>query len=123
MNSFNAVGFIRPYDKIVRELITDCGIAAPINLEKLDIASLQPRSYKAIWDTGATTTLITERVAVECGLEPTGIVEIYTVGSEEAQTVDVFLTSIFLPNNVVLPELHVISAAIANGADILIGNY
>lgn len=115
-----AVGFIKSYDKVERELLTDCGIATPFDLEGLDAASLQPRFYKAIWDTGATSTSVTERVAAECGLKPTGITKLYTVGSEEAQTVDTSLASIFLPNNVVLPKQRVLTATIED-ADILIG--
>ena len=38
---------------------------------------------KAIWDTGATGTVITERVVKQCGLEPVGIIGVRTVGKKK----------------------------------------
>jgi len=40
--------------------------------------SKQPsfKTFKAIWDTGATASVITEKVVDQCGLKPTGMTRV-----------------------------------------------
>lgn len=104
---------------ISRTLITDVSISEafdphiqkpPVNLKK----------YKAIWDTGATGTCITTKVAQECGLIPTGQCQIGTAGNtiDDANT---YLISILLPHNFGIPSLTVMEVKEIGGADLLIG--
>jgi len=74
--------------------------------------------YNAIWDTGATKTAITNRVAVECGLKPTGMCKVRTA-SGESDTCTYFV-SLYLPNMVCIPQIRV-TEAVLFGADVLIG--
>ena len=74
--------------------------------------------YNAIWDTGATNTAITSRVATECGLRPTGMCKARTA-SGESDTYTYFV-SLYLPNMVCIPQIRV-SQAILVDADVLIG--
>ena len=74
--------------------------------------------YNAIWDTGATNTAITSKVATECGLLPTGMCRVRTA-SGETDTCTYFV-SLYLPNKVCIPQIRV-SQATLFGADILIG--
>ena len=74
--------------------------------------------YNAIWDTGATGTAITNRVATECGLVPTGMRKVKTA-SGEVDTCTYFI-SLYLPNMVCIPQIRVTEAVLPD-ADVLIG--
>ncbi len=74
--------------------------------------------YKAIWDTGATKTAITSRVATECGLKPTGMCKVRTA-SGETDTCTYFV-SLYLPNKVCITQIQVTQAVLSD-ADVLIG--
>ena len=77
------------------------------------------KSFLAVWDTGATATVITNRVVAECGLKETGMTEVHGVhGSETKPT---YLVNIFLPNRVRMVDLKVAEAPLAGDADVLIG--
>jgi len=77
------------------------------------------REYTAIWDTGATSSVITQKIASDCGLKPIGIAKVQTAKGET--TAPVYLASIFLPNKVVIPQLRMIEGIIAGDAEVLIG--
>lgn len=78
------------------------------------------REYKAIWDTGATGTVVTERVVSDCGLIP--ITETNVVGVHGSRISPVYLIDLHLPNNVLVEELQVTQAMSLSGpADVLIG--
>jgi len=77
------------------------------------------KKFVAVWDTGATNCVITQRVADECGLKPTGMVIMHTVNGDALTPT--YLASIFLPNKVVIPELRVTRGIIAGDAEVLIG--
>jgi uncharacterized protein YchJ len=76
------------------------------------------KEYKAIWDTGATKTAISNKVAQECGLKPTGMCKVRTAAGEaDACT---YFVSVYLPNKVCFPQVRVTEAKIFD-ADVLIG--
>ena len=61
--------------------------------------------FIAIWDTGATRSVISQNVVAACGLVPIGATRVQGVfGSKLAP---VFLVNIGLPNRVAIPELPV----------------
>ena len=72
----------------------------------------------ALWDTGATNSVITQRVVNTCGLKPTG-----TARVDHAQgTIDnvpTFLVDIELPNSVLVEDLTVTLGVLQ--VDVLIG--
>ena len=75
-------------------------------------------SFQAIWDTGATNSVITQAVVDKCMLAPTGITRAYGVqGGHDTET---YLVNIYLPNKVVFPAVRVTKGAFP-GADVLIG--
>ena len=76
------------------------------------------KEYNAIWDTGATNTVISPKIAQECGLKPISVVQVHTANGERLS--QVYLVSIFLPNHVVFPQVRVTEGTIS-GADALIG--
>lgn len=74
--------------------------------------------FDAIWDTGATGSVITQKVIDACGLAPTGIMEVH--GVHDSQFSETFLVNIGLPNSVAFSELRVTKGNLT-GADVLIG--
>jgi predicted aspartyl protease len=76
------------------------------------------KKFTAIWDTGATGTVISQKVINACGLKPIGIAEVNT--ANEKRLSSVYLASIFLPNHVSFAQLRVTEGTISGG-DVLIG--
>lgn len=74
--------------------------------------------FEAIWDTGATNSVITQAVIDACGLIPTGMARVHVVtGPSESET---YLVNIALPNKVMFHSVRV-TKGILPDADILIG--
>lgn len=74
---------------------------------------------KAIWDTGATASVITQRVADKLGLKPTGIVEVHTAAGKTLA--DVHYVNIWLPNHVGFKFVRVSTGELGDNHDLLIG--
>ena len=78
-----------------------------------------PKEFLAVWDTGATNSVITENVIVQCQLQPTGITEVHTAqGSHRTET---YLVGIFLPNFVGFSSVRVSKGTLPSAHDVLIG--
>ena len=78
------------------------------------------RQYKAIWDTGATGTSVTKRVATECSLTP--ISQAAVTGVHDTQLSNVYLIDVRLPNRVVVSEVRAVETPLLAGeAEVLIG--
>ena len=74
----------------------------------------------ALWDTGATNSCISDEVAKQLCLIPTGKEEIRTPSGCSIR--NAYLVDVCLPNNVVIDNLKVIDSAIgAQGIGMLIG--
>jgi hypothetical protein len=81
------------------------------------------KEYRAIWDTGATGTVITPNVVTSLGLQPS--VKIIVQGVDQAGTpaqhlCNTYLVNIYLPNNVVMVGVRASENSLA-GCDVLIG--
>lgn len=107
---------------IVRELLNEIHIS-----EAYDPATGQPepvkRPYNAIWDTGATGTVISQKIVQELNLQPSGREDVHTVGAgaqSDVHEANTYLVNILLPNNVRIIGVRVAEAGIA-GADVLLG--
>lgn len=82
------------------------------------IAKPPLNEFEAIWDTGATNSVITQAVANDCGLTPTGIAKVHGVhGEGQAET---YLVNIALPNGVEFIGIRVTKGDLG-GAGILLG--
>jgi len=111
------VAFTTSYKGISHELVNKVLVA-----EAFDPKSPQKpetrKEFNAIWDTGATKSVITQTVVDQCGLKSTGIAQVHTAsGTDKVET---YLVSIFLPNKVVIPGVVVTKGKIV-GKDVLIG--
>lgn len=103
----------------MRALITDCAIC-----QSLVLPDGSPNrnfvTFKGIWDTGATSSVITQRVVDGCGLKPTGITTVHNAHSTEL--VETFVVNLALPNKVAVPDITVAKGNLpGGGADVLIG--
>jgi hypothetical protein len=75
--------------------------------------------FNAIWDTGATASVITQAVVDKCGLKPTGMIQVHGVhGTDVAET---YAVNIGLPNLVRFKMLTVTKGKLVGGAEALIG--
>jgi predicted aspartyl protease len=81
-----------------------------------DIAAIE---FTAIWDTGATGSVITQKVIDDCALKPIGIAMVHTPMGEGMSPV--YLGSIFLPNKVIIPEIRMVRGIVTGDAEVLIG--
>jgi predicted aspartyl protease len=111
--------FTAEYDGVVRELATNCGVCKAYN------PALQPgqthppiSEYKALWDTGATGSVVSTQVVRTLGLESTGKTKVFHANGESV--VNTYSINILLPNQVVFSTLRV-TEGILNDTDVLIG--
>jgi len=74
--------------------------------------------YKAIWDTGATATCISQKVANDLSLQPTGRTQVS--GVHGANEVNTYFVNVYLPNKVGIVGVRVTEGKLA-GYDVLIG--
>jgi gag-polyprotein putative aspartyl protease len=103
-------------------------LQSPVQVsEAFDPQSNVPRpavqTYTAIWDTGATNTVITSKVVTELGLKPSGKVKVRGVGAAGApqeHDSNTYLINILLPNNVSIVGVRV-SENTVDGCDVLVG--
>lgn len=72
-----------------------------------------------IWDTGATSSVITKKIAKQCELIPISKTIVATAGGRVEQ--NVYFIDIVLPNNVLIQNVKVTEAEEIYGADALIG--
>lgn len=75
-------------------------------------------SVRAIWDTGATASVITSKVAKALSLVPVGMTEVHTAGG--VRTCNVYIVDLRLPNDVYIPNVQVTEAEMTTN-DVLIG--
>ncbi len=75
---------------------------------------------KAIWDTGATATVITDNVVKALGLIPTGMSHVNTANGVAIQ--NTYIIDIVLPNGLRVKDVTVTGAtALSGGCEVLIG--
>lgn len=88
------------------------------NVTKVNQPSIT--ELNAIWDTGASCTLISKEYAVKVGLIPTGKTTITGVNNSTLE--NTYQVNVYLPNKVCLGFLKIAEApALAGGAGMLIG--
>ena len=117
------LSFTIRYPGRTNTLLVEVGILPPIPKEKIDPASgkiqnIIPNSYNAIWDTGATNTVISQKVIDECNLKPIGKAIVHT--ATDVRECLTFLVSVFLPNKMFVRSLRVTQGSPGN-CDVLIG--
>lgn len=91
--------------------------------EAFDPSSPTPpqfKEYVGIWDTGATGSVITQKIVNELGLKPSGKTTVYHA---DGKTPDVptFLVNLGLPQKVLISGVKVSLGKLGKDVDVLIG--
>lgn len=75
---------------------------------------------KAIWDTGATASVVTDNVVKALGLAPTGMSHVNTANGLAIQST--YIVDVVLPNGLRIKDVTVTGAtALSGGCEVLIG--
>lgn len=112
------LAFTTQFSARVNALTNEAYIAKPFDRVKYQRPQ-NPVKFTALWDTGATSSVITERVVQACKLQPTGVARVYTAAG--ANLCPICLVSIGLPNNVWFDQVRVTVGQLSSDIDILIG--
>jgi predicted aspartyl protease len=114
----NSQSFTATAAGLRRELITPCEISAAFDPAADPKTHAQLFDFQAIWDTGATNSVISPKVVAACGLKPIGMTEVHTAnGTCKAEQYSV---NIYLPNKVAFQSVRVTNQPLI-GTPILIG--
>jgi len=105
--------FVKKYPALALDLNTD------IEVFPVSSISHQGTTVYAIWDTGASQTVITHRLMSQLNLIPIETKLVHGVNSK--QLVDVVAISIKLPNDFLIPDIRVFVCDIPSPIDLLIG--
>lgn len=114
--------FTSTYLKLSRVLINEVMISKATSTTMSKILKIEDynfKKYKAIWDTGATGSVITEKVVKELDLKPTGMVMVSTASDE--RLANTYIVNIWLPHKVVFGELKVTEGKLKGETEVLIG--
>lgn len=106
------LAFSVKYKGIARELVSESEIINPLNNQR--------KKYKAIWDTGATHTAITQKVLKELSLTIVDTTTIVGVNSK-TEDIQVALFNLLLPLNIEIKNVRGAVCIIGGDTDILIG--
>jgi len=97
--------FTTRYPGRVRVILTKVGVFLPLTEEEAKAQTPQINECMAIWDTGATHSGITKKVADNLGLRPTGIAEVRHANGKSLT--NTYLVNISLPNGVTVSQIRV----------------
>jgi predicted aspartyl protease len=104
--------FTTVFNGISRVLYNDVELESAINpAEKIRL--------KALWDTGATGSLIRPEIAAKLRLQSLGKILMSTPTGKDVPS-NVYSVNLYLPNQVVIPKISV-AEGIPNNCDMLIG--
>ena len=108
------------FDGIANVLSTEIKVAHPSLNVQFDYTKKFEPFIKAIWDTGATHSVIAQNVIEKLNLKPTTMTKI--IGVSGLEVVDCYLVDFRLPNNWIIQNVQVTGASKINGTfDVLIG--
>jgi hypothetical protein len=105
--------FAKQYPDLAGELNTD------VEVFPVSSTTNQGTTVYAIWDTGASQTVITHRLMSQLNLIPIETKVVHGINSK--QTVDVVAISIKLPNGLLVSDIRVFVCDIPSPIDMLIG--
>jgi len=98
----------------ISKAIDPSKIKGQITPEKIGV-----KRYLAVWDTGATNSVVSRKVINECGLQPIGVAKVNTCSGEDIT--NLFLINIILPNNVGISGVRATEGIMAGDSEVLIG--
>lgn len=104
---------------IARTLISEVGVSLPFSGNPTEQKNLEIKTYKGIWDTGATGSVITKKVAEEIGLSITGQKEVHTATKSEIK--NTYLVNIYIPEKIIFQGIEVTEGVLYGDIEMLIG--
>ncbi|MCD8297491.1 MAG: SEC-C domain-containing protein [Prevotella sp.] len=104
----------------VKAITSECLVSTAFN-PKAKVPFPKPRKYTALWDTGATGSVISSKVVAELGLKPICLTRVFTASSNVGVIVNVYQINIMLPNKVGMAYLRVTEGSLSKNTDVLIG--
>lgn len=110
------------HDGRANRIITDVGLTPPFDPRKLPDQKFpyDIKNTRALWDTGATNSVITSETAARLALVPVGTVDVVHYGGQKQS--NTHLVNLFLPNQVMVPGILVTeSDEIVNDFGVIIG--
>lgn len=115
----NSQSFTLAHAGRVNVLVCECVVAEAFDpSDAAAVAGAKYHTLRAIWDTGATNTCISQNAATQMGLIATGQVQVSTAGGVVRK--GTYLVNVGLPNRVGFPSVRVTECELT-GADLLIG--
>jgi hypothetical protein len=114
----NNKSFTVKYPGLCSVLKVECGVSEAFNPNGGG-AHPEAKKYMAIWDTGATGSVITNKVATELGLKPTGVANVSHANG--VATVNTYLVNILLPNGIGVIGVRVTEGILHGNTEMLIG--
>jgi hypothetical protein len=112
-------GFVVKSDRLLRILKTPCFVSESFDPAEGELACGRVE-FEALWDTGAGTSLITQRIVNECGLKPIRNSKLQSVSG--VQKTEVYLVNIYLPGDILFCKIPVVRGDFSHGRwDMIIG--
>ena len=113
----NPIAFTLRNENLTHELLTPCGVCAAKS-SSTPISPSDIMQFHALWDTGATASVISSEVAISLGLLP--ISQCMTYHAQGQSLVNVYLVNLVLPNQILVRDVRVTEGNL-NGFGVLIG--
>ena len=111
--------FTTQYPGRALAITTDAKISKAYDAIRMPGLSHPPyQQCKAVWDTGAMSTVITPELAAKLGLKSLGLVKMQHANGESV--VNTYMINILLPNKMEIQTLYVMEGAMTD-TDLLIG--
>ena len=110
---------VKAQDGRLRELVTQAHIFTARSIVRFFHVARQDKLVQAIWDTGATNTVISRNLVGQLGLIPTGVIT--AQDANNSYQTSTYLVDIALPNGILIPDVRVTEAANLGNYDLLIG--
>lgn len=121
INKKDYMAFTVGWNGRTNTLVSEVGVSLPFD-PKIHLGD-QPSvlNCNAIWDTGATASVVTKDIAGKLGLKPISKTEVHGVGGVKIE--NVYLVNVYLPNKVALPHVRVTECErlSGDGLGVLIG--
>ncbi len=111
----DSLAFQHSSQRLLRDLLSDCSVA---DFTLPDQAPEDFVPFRALWDSGATNSVITGQVVQQCNLVPSGKTFVYGVSGRHLA--DTYLITIQLQGVILFPSSRVTRGDFL-GADFLVG--
>lgn len=111
-------GFTAKTKGISRVILSDVFISQSFDPANTTITPPH-NQYTGIWDTGATNSVITQKVVDDCHLKPIGMARVNHCNG--VSNVEVFFINMMLPNKIGIVNLRVTKGILLGENDVLIG--